>query len=98
VIIAGSSTLLREMLGAGKKILSWRSYSDKDRNFPLDGIFSLQSRSYKDFEKRLKNILKMNIKTYSRKTNRNISYIMRYEKKNPAKEKILQIIKGYIND
>ena len=50
VIIGGSSTLLREMLGAGKKILVWRPDSKKGRNFPLNGICSLKSKSYEDFE------------------------------------------------
>ena len=97
VVIGGSSTLLREMLGAGKKVLAWRPDSKKGRNFPLDGICSLKSKSYQKFEERLKKIIKMNSRNYFKKINKEISYIMKYEKKKSAKEKILNIIEGYLN-
>ncbi len=70
VIIGQGSTLLRESFGIKKKVLvcDWGDKKIKKRfkadNFPSGGIINLKSKSYLNFEKRLKKILKMTYKQY----------------------------------
>ena len=70
VIIGQGSTLLRESFGIKKNILilDWGDKKIKKRfkadNFPSGGIINLKSKSYLNFEKRLKKILKMTYKQY----------------------------------
>ena len=71
VVVAQTSTLLREAFGLKKKILvcEWgaKKYREKDYNtnaFSEKGIVKLKSSTYQDFEKRLFKILKIDSKQY----------------------------------
>ncbi len=68
VVVGLASTLLRESFGLKKKILvcDWRKKSNYIGTdfFPSSGIVKLESQKYSDFEKRMKEILRLDYKQY----------------------------------
>ena len=63
ISVGTMSTLLRENIACGNKILACNLTKEKIYNFPIKGICSINNCNYLSFEKRLINILK--IKKYS---------------------------------
>ena len=63
-----ASTLVRESFGLKKKVLAcdWLKKNDYigTNYFPSDGIVKLKSQKYSDFEKRMKEILKLKYNDY----------------------------------
>ena len=79
VTLGTQSTLLREKLSMGGKILSCNLSKYSVFNFPIEGICTLNNCSYEEFEKRLIEILNISNKEYIAKLNRKHTYIMHYD-------------------
>ncbi len=84
VIIASTSTVLRELLAVGKKVLVCNFSNSNIGDFPIKGICFLKKSSYATFEKRLLNIISLKKQEYFKKLSSNKNYLMHYSKSNPA--------------
>jgi hypothetical protein len=93
VIIGAGSTVLRELLAVGKKILVCNFSDSNIGDFPIKGICFLKKSSYATFEKRLLNIISLKKQEYFKKLSSNKNYLMHYSKSNPA----YKIIEDRIN-
>ena len=58
------STLLREKIGCGQKILSVDLTNKEIWNFPVEGVCVLNNCTYDEFEERLSYILKIDNRDY----------------------------------
>lgn len=94
IIIGMSSTMLREMLSIGKKVLVWNSekHLENRTKFPIKGLCYIQCNEYKDFEKRLKKIFKMPKKKYFSQLSDLPKNLVYYDKNKTANVKILEEI------
>ena len=88
VVVGQCSTLLRESLGMGGKILSCNLTPTNIYDFPLQGVCSIKNCSYEEFEKRLMEICSMKDSDYFSKLNKDKSYVAEYDEKNSTIEKI----------
>ncbi len=80
VVVACTSSLLREAFEFDKKVLHCKYIKDKGGNvFPSEGICTLRIKSYKEFERRMNKIFKMSHSNYL-KNIKNVSDI--YLKRN----------------
>ena len=91
------STLLRENLGAGKKILSCNFTGDPRHDFPIDGICNLKIDNFEKFEETVLNILKSSDEEYFKNLNKNKNYVMAYNPQNNAYDLINSRVKEIIN-
>ena len=95
IAVGTASTLLRDKLGVGGKILSCNQTKLDIYNFPIKGICSLNNCSYLEFEKRMLEIYSMSKEEYFSKIDKKPNYLMRYEKDNSTlnliKEKLYQL-------
>jgi surface carbohydrate biosynthesis protein len=81
-VLCGSiSTMLKEKLALGGKILSCNFMLNKIFDFPNDGICRMDNCSFFDFEKRLLEVHSMPIKRYFLKIKKDKSYTMFFKKK-----------------
>ena len=89
-VLCGSiSTMLKEKLALGGKILSCNFMLNKIFDFPNDGICRISNCSFFDFEKRLLEIYAMSIKRYFLKIKKEKNYTM-FFKKNISTIKLIQ--------
>ena len=99
VAVGTQSTLLRDKIGVGEKILSCNLTGLKIQDFPINGICKINDCSYEQFEERLTEIMNIPIKQYFEKIDKNKNYVMEF--KNPfgtidaVKEKIDKILNKY---
>ncbi len=97
IIIAGMSTMLREMYSQKKKILACNFTSNKVYDFPVKGISSINFEcDYKYFKKRLHRIFNLSNKKYFQETNFKKDYDLLPNKKDETTKKILNIIQNQI--
>jgi len=98
LIIGMASTLLRENLGAGRKVLSCNFANDQIHNFPVDGICNFKNDNFEEFEKRVLKILSLSHDEYFKNLNKGKNYVMRYDTKNHAynliEKRIQQIVEN----
>lgn len=88
VAIGRQSTMLREKLGYGEKILS-ANYSDTSSfEFPISGICKTNDQNYKKFEERLKKILALDIENYFKLINKDKDYVMVFSREESTISKI----------
>lgn len=78
LIIAVSSTLLRENLSCGNKILSCNLTGSDLFDFPISGICSIKNCSFDDFKNRINDILSMDDNTYFSMIEKNKNYLIHY--------------------
>jgi len=78
LILAVSSTLLRENLSYGNKILSCNLTGSDLFDFPISGICSIKNCSFDDFKNRINDILSMDDKTYFSMIAKNKNYLVHY--------------------
>ena len=81
IVVGNASTLLREKLSTGEKILSCNLTPTNLWNFPIEGICSIKNCTYQEFEKRLLSIYSMSKKDYFSKLNKDKCYAMEYDEK-----------------
>ena len=96
VAIGSQSTLLRDKLGCQEKILSLNLPLIKILDFPINGICKLNNSNYKEFEIRLDDILQMSIDEYLIKLDKPTSYVMEFEKKESAIDKVIKKLSIYL--
>ena len=95
VVVGTSSTLLRDKLGTGGKILSCNLTKADIYNFPINGICTLNNCSYEEFEKRLLEIFFMSQESFLSKIDKKPGYVMKFNKNfstiNLIREKLTQL-------
>jgi surface carbohydrate biosynthesis protein len=99
VTVSTYSTMLRENLSVGKKILSCNLIPTNVYDFPLKGIFSINRCEYKNFEERLLEIYHMPNKDFINLVKKNgydLNYLMEFNKDFSSIEKIKNQLKKYI--
>jgi len=98
LIIGMVSTLLRENLGAGRKVLSCNFTNDQRHDFPVDGICNFKNGNFEEFEKRVLKILSLSHDEYFENLNKSKNYVMRYDTRNHAynliEKRIQQIVEN----
>ena len=81
IAVATYSTMLRENLGIGGKILSCNcTYSDIF-DFPIEGICSIKNCNFQEFEKRLLDIHSISKENYFSRLSKDKHYVMEYNEK-----------------
>ena len=81
VVVGTTSTLLRENLAIGGKILSCNLLPTNIYNFPVQGICSIKNCTFEEFEKRLLQIYLMSEKDYFSKLSKDKCYSSEYDEK-----------------
>lgn len=79
VAVASQSTLLRDKIGVGQKILSCNLTGFKLNDFPINGICTINDCSYKQFEERLKEVMNISPEEYFKKIDKNKNYVMEFQ-------------------
>ena len=99
VAVGTQSTLLRDKIGVGEKILSCNLTGLKIQDFPLKGICTINNCSYEQFEQRLKEILNISTEEYFSKIDKDKKYITEFHSEfgaiDKTKEEIDKILKNY---
>lgn len=98
VAVGTQSTLLREKIGCGQKILSVDLTNKEIWNFPVEGLCTLNNCSYSEFEERLSYILNINNEDYFNQISKEKSFLMNFDENNSAINKINSKINSYLND
>lgn len=80
IVVGTISTMLRENLAIGGKILACNLTPGNLYNFPFDGICSIKNCTYEDFEKRLLYIFSISKKNYFSQLSKNRNYTVYYNK------------------
>ena len=94
--IAMMSTLLRESLALGGKILSCNFTNNKIWNFPIQGICSLNNMNFEEFEKRVLKLLSISYKNYISNLKKNPKYLVYYSKNNSTQDLLKKKIKSFM--
>jgi len=76
VVVANMSTMLRENIACGNKILSCNLNENDTYDFPIKGICSLNNCDYDEFENRLSAILEISTNDYFSKIKKNKNYLI----------------------
>jgi len=97
ITVGTSSTMLRENLCVGRKVLSCNLTKSYLWNFPISGIYAINNCSYKEFEKRLIKIYFMSDNKYQLKIKNKKNYLMNYNKKLSTIKNIKKYIDLLIN-
>ena len=79
IAIGMQSTLLREKISLGEKILACNFSDFEIYNFPVNGICKLNDCDYINFEKRLKIILNLNSKEYFDQIINDRNYLIQFK-------------------
>ena len=82
IAVGTASTLLRDKLGIGGKILSCNLTKIDMYNFPITGICTLNNCSYLEFEKRLLEIYSISNENFFSKIDKKPEYVMKFNKNN----------------
>ena len=96
VTICTWSTLLRENLAIGGKILCCNNLPTKIWDFPIQGVCSIKNCSFEEFEKRLKEIFLMSKKKYFSKLKRDKCYMVEYNEKSSTIDLIKNKIDSFL--
>jgi len=80
VTVGGGSTLLKDKLCTGGKILSCNLTDTNAWNFPIKGICSLNHCTFEAFEKRLLEIYAISKENFFFKIDKKPDYVMRFSK------------------
>lgn len=92
VAIGTQSTLLRDKISIGEKILSCNLTRFTLFDFPLKGICEINNCSYKEFETRLKEVLNIPVEKYFKKIHKDKKYLIDFNGKFGAINKIVSDI------
>jgi surface carbohydrate biosynthesis protein len=94
VVIGWQSTLLRDKFGLGEKILSCNFSKLEIKNFPVNGICSLNNHNYENFSARVKLILNLENKDYFKQIEQNPEYVMAFNREESVIEKTRNLIES----
>jgi len=92
VTVSTISTMLSENLATRNKVLACNLTNIKILNFPIKKICSINNCNYKDFEKRLLNILFLSRDEYFSKIGNKKNYLVTFNKKLTTIELLIQKI------
>ena len=92
VIVSTYSTVLRENLVMGKKILSLNLMRNDIFDFPLEGACKLKRCSYNEFEKRMDEIISLDSNEYFRRVKGSANYLMEFDHSKSTINKIRERI------
>ncbi len=92
ITISAFSTMLRENLSLGNKIIVFNPMTNPIWNFPLPGIFSIGNCDYKDFENSVDKIFSLDSSEFLDCWNESPNYIMKFDETEPTYKKIKRII------
>ena len=81
VVVGTTSTLLRENLAIGGKILSCNLLPTNIYDFPVQGICSIKNCTFEEFEKKLLQIYSISEKDYFLKLSKDKCYAVEYDEK-----------------
>ena len=81
VVVGTASTLLRENLAIGGKILSCNLLPTNIYDFPVQGICSIKNCTFEEFEKKLLQIYSISEKDYFLKLSKDKCYAVEYDEK-----------------
>jgi surface carbohydrate biosynthesis protein len=95
VTVATSTTLLKDKLATGGKILACNLTKEEMYSFPVNGICTLSDCTYEEFEKRLLEIYSISNENYLTKMDKKPDYVMKFDKNrstiNLIKERLSQL-------
>lgn len=95
VVVANMSTLLRENISCGNKILSCNLTNSYLYDFPIKGICSINNCDFDDFNQRLLDIIKIEKNDYFNKLEMKKNYLINYNKSNECFSAIRKNIYKY---
>jgi len=96
VAIGMQSTLLREKISIGEKILACHFSNFEIYNLPINGLCKLNDCDYAIFEKRLKTILSLNSKEYIDQIKNDKGYLIQFNKNEEMIEKVRKKIDSFL--
>ena len=96
IVVASYTTMLRENLGIGGKILSCNCTNSDIFDFPIEGICSIKNCNFKEFEKRLLDIHSISKENYFSKLSKDKCYILEYNEKISTIEIIRKKIDSFL--
>ena len=95
VVVGVASTMLKDKLGTGGKILHCNFTKLHMLDFPINGICTLNNFSYEEFEKRLIEIYSISKENFFSKIDKKPGYVMKFNANNSAinliREKLFQL-------
>lgn len=97
ITVGTSSTMLKENLCMGRKILCCNLTKSNLWNFPISGICAINNCSYEEFEKRLLKIYFMSNNEYKIKIKNKMNYVINYNKNISTIKNIKKYIDLLIN-
>ena len=92
------STMLRENIALGNKVLSVNLMPNNIYDFPLNGICSLNRCTYTEFEQRVDEIYRLSKEEYLTKIDGNPKELMEFNKSSSAIDKIKNTLDNFISD
>ena len=87
-----ATSMLREALSLGKKIMVCNFSPTKIFDFPLKEFFFLKNPSYQDFEKKLKIILSLSEKKYFDSFKKKTNYMIEDSNKIDANDEVNKFV------
>lgn len=96
VIVANTSTLLRENISCGNKILSCNLTNSYLYDFPIKGICSINDCDFDDFSQRLMDIIRIEKNDYFKKLEMKKNYLIHYNEPDKCFNTIRENIYKYL--
>ncbi|MDA9077521.1 hypothetical protein N9K39_04230 [Candidatus Pelagibacter sp.] len=95
VTVSTISTMLSENLAVGNKVLACNLTNIKILNFPIKKICSINNCNYKNFEKRLMNLLILSRNKYFSKIGKQKNYLVAFNKKISTIDLLIQQLRRF---
>jgi len=96
IAVGTYTTMLREKLGIGEKILSCNCIYSDIFDFPIEGLCFIKNCNFQEFEKRLLDIHSISKENYFSRLNKDKCYILEYDKKISTTEMIRKEIDSFL--
>ena len=96
IAVGTYTTMLREKLGIGEKILSCNCIYSDIFDFPIGGLCLIKNCNFQEFEKRLLDIHSISKENYFSRLNKDKCYILEYDKKISTTEMIRKEIDSFL--
>jgi len=96
IAVGCASTMLRENLGTGGKILSCNCVDSDILDFPIEGICSIKNCNFQEFEKRLLDIHSISKENYFSRLSKDKNYVMEYNEKISTTEILRKKIDSFL--
>ena len=97
IAIGMQSTLLREKISLGEKILACNFSDFEIYNFPVNGICKIDNCDYVNFEKRLKTIFSLSTKEYFDQIKNDRNYLIQFNENKNMIENIKKKLDSFLS-